>query len=568
MSSLLVVDDEPTVLHLFRRMFDKVGIEVLTAASAAEARRLVAETRPDVAILDLVLPDQTGLQAFQSLKEIDPRLPVIFMTASGNSDTAIEAMKLGALDYLLKPLDFAEVRKLVDQALEIRRWTRQRVTLQDSSAAVPAEGDALVGRCPAMQLVYKAIGRVASQNVTVLIRGESGTGKELVARALYHHSHRSSGPFMEVNSAAIPEALLESELFGHERGAFTGADRRRIGKFEQCHRGTLFLDEIGDMSPALQSKILRVLQEQRFERVGGNETIAADVRVIAATNRDLEKMVARSQFRADLYYRLNGYTIQLPPLRERGEDLSLLVDYFLLRANRDLGKEVRGVSPAAMDLLRRYSWPGNVRELQSVVRQSVLQTTGPVLLADFLPEIVRGGSPRRCRAASATMPGASTGSGSSTNAWRRGVEDLYDQALARMETELIARVLRRTGGNQLEAARILGVTRTTLRTKLRQLGIAIDRVVVGGDEPVRTRCRRRTATVPDSRSAPPSVGSRLPPTASGPRRLLAFKSPRWPRCSRSNARSVTAWASKAAARPFSRCAVVRSRSASPAANAS
>jgi two-component system nitrogen regulation response regulator GlnG len=483
MASLLVVDDEPTVLHLFRRMFDKVGIEVLTAASGSEARRLVAETHPDVAILDLVLPDQTGLEAFRQLKQLDPRLPVIFMTASGNSDTAIEAMKLGALDYLLKPLDFAEVRKLVDQALEIRRWTRQRVTLQESGDVVPAEGDALVGRCPAMQLVYKAIGRVASQNVTVLIRGESGTGKELVARALYHHSHRASGPFMEVNSAAIPEALLESELFGHERGAFTGADRRRIGKFEQCHRGTLFLDEIGDMSPALQSKILRVLQEQRFERVGGNETIAADVRVIAATNRDLEKMVARNQFRADLYYRLNGYTIQLPPLRERGEDLVLLADYFLLRANRDLGKEVRGVSPAAMDLLRRYSWPGNVRELQSVVRQSVLQTTGPVLLADFLPEIVHGGGPSTLRTAFGEDGGGEYWERFINERLTGGVEDLYDQALTRMETELISRVLRRTGGNQLEAARLLGVTRTTLRTKLRQLGIAIDRVVVGGDEP-------------------------------------------------------------------------------------
>ena len=483
MASLLVVDDEPTVLHLFRRMFDKVGIEVLTAANGGEAQRLVAETHPDVAILDLVLPDQSGLDAFRQLKQLDPRLPVIFMTASGNSDTAIEAMKLGALDYLLKPLDVAEVRKLVDQALEIRRWTRQRVTLQESSATPPAEGDALVGRCPAMQLVYKAIGRVASQNVTVLIRGESGTGKELVARALYHHSHRAAGPFMEVNSAAIPEALLESELFGYERGAFTGADRRRIGKFEQCHRGTLFLDEIGDMSPALQSKILRVLQEQRFERVGGNETIAADVRVIAATNRDLEKMVARHQFRADLYYRLNGYTIQLPPLRERGEDLVLLVDYFLLRANRDLGKDVRGVAPAAMDLLRRYAWPGNVRELQSIVRQSVLQTTGPVLLSDFLPEIVQGGGWSALRTA--------CGDEGSGEYWERfinerltsGVEDLYDQALTRMETELISRVLRRTGGNQVEAARILGVTRTTLRSKLRQLGIAIDRVVVGGDEP-------------------------------------------------------------------------------------
>lgn len=483
MASLLVVDDEPTVLHLFRRMFDKVGIEVLTAANGGEARRLIAETHPDVAILDLVLPDQSGLEAFRQLKQLDPRLPVIFMTASGNSDTAIEAMKLGALDYLLKPLDFAEVRKLVDQALEIRRWTRQRVTLQESAATLPAEGDALVGRCPAMQLVYKAIGRVASQNVTVLIRGESGTGKELVARALYHHSHRAAGPFMEVNSAAIPEALLESELFGYERGAFTGADRRRIGKFEQCHRGTLFLDEIGDMSPALQSKILRVLQEQRFERVGGNETIAADVRVIAATNRDLEKMVARHQFRADLYYRLNGYTIQLPPLRERGEDLVLLVDYFLLRANRDLGKDVRGVAPAAMDLLRRYAWPGNVRELQSIVRQSVLQTTGPVLLSDFLPEIVQGGGWPGLRTASVDDGGGEYWERFINERLTSGVEDLYDQALSRMETELISRVLRRTGGNQLEAARILGVTRTTLRSKLRQLGIAIDRVVVGGDEP-------------------------------------------------------------------------------------
>ena len=494
MASLLVVDDEPTVLHLFRRMFDKVGIEVLMAASGAEARRLAAETRPDVAVLDLVLPDETGLQAFQQLKQIDPRLPVIFMTASGNSDTAIEAIKLGALDYLLKPLDFAEVRKLVDQALEIRRWTGQRVSLQET-AVVPAVGDALVGRCPAMQSVYKAIGRVASQNVTVLIRGESGTGKELVARALYHHSHRSSGPFMEVNSAAIPEALLESELFGHERGAFTGADRRRVGKFEQCQRGTLFLDEIGDMSPALQSKILRVLQEQRFERVGGNETISADVRVIAATNRELEKMVSRNQFRADLYYRLNGFTIQLPSLRERGEDLLLLTDYFLLRANRDLGREVRGVAPAAMELLRRYSWPGNVRELQSVVRQSVLQTTGPVLLADFLPEIVRGGG------SPALLGSLEDGGG---EYWERfinerltiGVEDLYDQALARMETELISRVLRRTGGNQLEAARILGVTRTTLRNKLRQLGIAIDRIVVGGDDPAQEIPAGAEGTVP------------------------------------------------------------------------
>jgi len=353
MPIMLVVDDEPSVLQLFRRMFEKVGIEVLTAESAAAALEVVARIPPDVVVLDVFLPDESGLQTFQRLQRVDSRLPVVFMTASGDSDKAIEAMKLGALDYLIKPLDFAQVRKLVDQALEVRRWMLQPIEMQQAAGASVATGEVLVGRCAAMQLVYKAVGRVASQNVTVLIRGESGTGKELVARALYHHSNRCGGPFMAVNSAAIPESLLESELFGHEKGSFTGADRRRIGKFEQCNGGTLFLDEIGDMSPTLQSKMLRVLQEQRFERVGGNETITTDVRVIAATNRDLEKMVAAGGFRHDLYYRLNGYTIRLPALRDRGEDLVLLVDHFLSRANRELAKDVRGVSPEALDLLQR-----------------------------------------------------------------------------------------------------------------------------------------------------------------------------------------------------------------------
>ena len=252
------------------------------------------------------------------------------------------------------------------------------------------DADALLGRCPAMQEVYKAIGRVAPQDVTVLILGESGTGKELVARAIYHYSSRAKGPFLAINCAAIPETLLESELFGHEKGAFTGADRKRIGKFEQCHGGTLFLDEIGDMTPLTQTKILRVLQEQEFERVGGNEPIKADVRVIAATNRDLEKMVAEGTFRGDLYYRLNVFTIKLPPLRERGDDLPLLAEHFVRRFGRELKKDVRGIAPEAMELLRRYPWPGNVRELQSVIKQALLQATGPVLLPEFLPAAVRG----------------------------------------------------------------------------------------------------------------------------------------------------------------------------------
>ena len=235
-----------------------------------------------------------------------------------------------------------------------------------------------------MQEVYKAIGRVAPQDVTVLILGESGTGKELVARAIYQHSRRAAGPFLAINCAAIPETLLESELFGHEKGAFTGADRRRIGKFEQCHGGTLFLDEIGDMTPLTQTKVLRVLQEQQFERVGGNETIQTDVRVIAATNRDLEQLIAAGQFRSDLYYRLNVFTIRLPPLRERDDDLPLLVMHFLRRFSRELGKDTYGIAPEALDVLRRHPWPGNVRELQSVLKQALLQATGPILAPESL----------------------------------------------------------------------------------------------------------------------------------------------------------------------------------------
>jgi len=363
----------------------------------------------------------------------------------------------------------------VERAFEISRLMRVPATLPEGGEP-SAAADALVGRSPAMQEVYKAIGRVAPQDVTALILGESGTGKELVARAIYHYSKRSGGPFLAINCAAIPENLLESELFGHEKGAFTGADRKRIGKFEQAGGGTLFLDEIGDMTPLTQTKILRVLQGQEFERVGGSEPIRADVRVVAATNRDLERMVADGTFRGDLYYRLNVFTIRLPPLRERGDDLPLLVEHFVRRYGREMGKGVREVSSEAMAVFRRYPWPGNVRELQSVVKQALLGTTGSVVLPEFLPSAVRReGGPV---GGSAFDFGGLTGY--VEDQLGAGSTSLYADYQALTDRHLLALVLRHAGGNLSQAARALGITRATLRTKLATLGLKVDRP--SGDE--------------------------------------------------------------------------------------
>jgi two-component system nitrogen regulation response regulator GlnG len=477
MPKLLVVDDEPAVVDLFQGVFEKQGIDVVGAASAAQAIRAVTREQPDVAVLDVLLPDGSGLDVFRELRQLDAKLPVIVMTGGGDSGTAIEAMGLGALDYLTKPLNVRELTMLVDQALEIRRLMNEPVQV-DAAAGDEASGNLMIGRCPAMQNVYKAIGRVASQNVTVLIRGESGTGKELVARALYQYSARRQGPFLAVNCAAIPESLLESELFGHEKGAFTSADKKRIGKFEQCSGGTLFLDEIGDMSAILQSKLLRVLQEKTFDRVGGNETIRTDVRVISATNRDLEKMVADKLFREDLFYRLDGYTIELPPLREREEDLPTLVDHFRRMANRDLGKEVKRVSDDAMTLLLKFGWAGNVRQLQSVVRQSVLQTTGPVLLPAFLPDVIRRG---KAADTSVTATNKDSLDGWIERSLTAASKTLYDDVIADVDLRIISRVLQHCGGSQSEAAKVLGMSRTTLRSKIDKLGIKIGRVVQSGE---------------------------------------------------------------------------------------
>jgi len=467
MPRLLVVDDEPSILHFFRRAFPAPDVTLLTASTAAEGLAAVERDRPDVVVLDINLAGESGLETFRRVQAIDPKVPVIFITGHGTADTAIEAMRLGAYEYLLKPLELDHLCDLVQRAFEISRLMRVPAVIPEGDGTTEAN-DALVGRCPAMQAVYKQVGRVAPQDMTVLILGESGTGKELVARAVYHYSHRSGGPFLAVNCAAIPEALLESELFGHEKGAFTGADRRRIGKFEQASGGTLFLDEIGDMTPPTQAKILRVLQGQEFERIGGSEPIRADVRVVAATNRDLERMVADGTFRGDLYYRLNVFTIRLPPLRDRGDDLALLVNHFVRRFSRELGKDVREVSADAMEVLRRHTWPGNVRELQSVVKQALLATTGPVVLPEFLPPTVRG---------SAGDPAFDFGglTGFVTDQLRAGSTTLYADFQGLTDRHLLAQVMRHAGGNLTQAARTLGITRATLRTKLTALGIAVER---------------------------------------------------------------------------------------------
>jgi two-component system nitrogen regulation response regulator GlnG len=427
---------------------------------------------PDVIVLDLGPTDRPGLEFYQQIRRLNTRIPIIVVTQATRADAAIEAMKQGAYDCLFVPVDLPLLERVVGAALEVAWGMRQPVQTEETETNPGTEG-AIVGTCAAMGEVYKAIGRVATQDVPVLITGESGTGKELVARAIYEHSPRAQAPFLALNCAAIPENLLESELFGHEKGAFTGADRRRIGKFEQCNGGTIFLDEIGDMPLALQAKILRLLQDQAFERVGGNETIRTNVRLIAATPCDLKARAAEGKFRADLYYRLRVFTIHLPSLRERGDDLPLLVQHYLRRFNRELGREVRHVAPETLERLRRYPWPGNIRELQSVLKQALLQASGPTLLPAFLPESLGGPN----AGVPIGSPEAEPGVEQFLVRQRFGPTDrnLYAEAHRQLDRFLLPRVLEFAQGSQHRAALLLGVARQTLRMKLRDLGVSAPR---------------------------------------------------------------------------------------------
>ncbi|MBV8129150.1 MAG: sigma-54-dependent Fis family transcriptional regulator [Planctomycetaceae bacterium] len=469
----MLIDDDPSLIPgQMRQAFPAPAHRVEVVGTGAEGLKRVGSRPPDVILLDLGLPDQSGLEVYQQIRRIDARIPVIFVTMAKTADAAIEAMKQGAYDYLFKPLDLQQLRRVVGEGLEVAWRMREPAILAETATDPDVEG-AILGSCPAMREVYKAIGRVAAQDVPVLITGESGTGKELVARAIYQHGPRGKAPFLALNCAAIPENLLESELFGHEKGAFTGADRRRIGKFEQCNGGTLFLDEIGDMPLPLQAKILRVLQEQSFERVGGNETVRTDVRLIAATHRDLKVLSAEGRFRPDLYYRLGVFTIHLPPLRERGDDLALLAERYLRRYSRELGREVREFAPEAMERLRSYGWPGNIRELQSVLKQALLRASGTVLLPAFLPEPLG--------ATGQTAPLLSAGEEPGVETWivrqRLGsdVRDLYAHAHRELDRLLLPRVMEYARGSQHQAALLLGIARQTLRLKLRDLGLSITR---------------------------------------------------------------------------------------------
>ncbi len=467
MPTILIVDDDKSIRYSLKRMLEG-DYSILTAQSGEEALVQFREGAPDLVLMDIKMPGRDGMEVLKEIKSIDPKSLVILMTAYGTTETAIEAMKYGAFDYILKPFPIPQMRRLVERALTLRRLMKGGVTYAPLADG-EGEEERIVGSSSKMQEIYKMIGQIAPSEVTVLLRGESGTGKELMARAIYHHSLRSNQPFLPVNCAAIPDTLLESELFGHEKGAFTGAVSRRIGKLEQCQGGTIFLDEIGDMSLSTQAKLLRVLQEKTFERLGGMETIKVDIRFIVATNKDLEEAILKGRFREDLYYRLNVVSLMIPPLRERREDIPQLVTYFLKRFNRELRKGVVGVTPSAMDKMMAYGWPGNVRQLENVLKRAMVLCQGEWILEDQL--FLEGG--REKEEVESELS-------------KKTIEDLLDMLfgeLSKVQTSqdldmisilergLILRALQKTKGNQLKAASLLGIHRSTLRGKMEKYNI-------------------------------------------------------------------------------------------------
>jgi two-component system nitrogen regulation response regulator GlnG len=386
--TILVIDDDTEVRYSLNRVLSSQHYRVQEAASGDEGVAAVKKQAPDVVLLDNRMGGMSGLETLQHIRSANPKQLVIFMTAFGTAQTAIEAMKFGAYDYVVKPFDPTKLLAMVDSALRTQADSRSAAGYQPV-VNTEEHKEGIVGVSPAMQQVFKIIGQFAASDASVMITGESGTGKELVARSLHRHSHRSAKPFVAVNCAAIPENLIESELFGHERGSFTGATAQRLGKFELCDGGTIFLDEIGDMTPTTQTKILRVLQGGEIQRVGGVETIKINVRVIAATNKDLEALVRDKQFREDLYYRLNVVRVRLPPLRERVEDVPQIIDFFVQNLAKAKKVKARKVSPEALELFSRYRWPGNVRELENVVYRSAVAATGDTVLPKDLPEELR-----------------------------------------------------------------------------------------------------------------------------------------------------------------------------------
>ena len=478
MNTILVIDDDDQLRRSFEKLLTEEGYQVASAASAEAGLQAVTARCPDLVILDIRLPGMNGLEAFERLHAMEPKLPVIIMTAYGTTETAIKATRMGAFDYILKPFDIPDMLAAIRKALNAGRFMRTPVAL--NTTPENADRDAIIGSSPAMQEVYKAIGRVAATDATVLIRGDSGTGKELAARAIYQHSERSNRPFMVINCVAIPETLLESELFGYEKGAFTGATHRRIGKIEQANGGTIFLDEIGDMPIKLQAKILRLLQEKCVERLGGRETIGVDVRIIAATNRNLEEMIAETSFREDLYYRLKVVTIWLPPLSQRAEDIEPLARYHLARYAVELGLEAPPITKEALATLRQLPWPGNVRELANTIQKALIFNRGvPLRSEDIMSAVKEHGL---------TQSSDSPGSEDNLRKWVRNQirncesERLFEECVDRFSALLINEALNFTDGNRSRVARLLGISRPTLHAKIDKYQLTFETSVKGPNE--------------------------------------------------------------------------------------
>jgi len=469
MSTILIIDDDDQLRKSFYKLLSEEGYAAEGAASGEAGLEIIRNQSPDLVIVDIRLPGMNGLETFQAIHDLEPKLPVIIMTAYGTTETAIKAIKTGAFDYILKPFEIPDMLAVIKQALEAGRFMRSPVQVDVSPDESTKE--AIVGRSKSMQDVYKAIGRVSTADATVLIRGESGTGKELVARAIYQYSLRSEKPFLVINCVAIPENLLESELFGYEKGAFTGAAHRRVGKIEQASGGTVFLDEIGDMPFSIQAKILRLLQEKSIERLGGRETIPVDVRILAATNRDLEAALADGRFREDLYYRLKVVTISLPPLRERKDDIPLLTDFFLSRYASELDMDNPGITRDALPTFKNYQWPGNVRELANTIQKALIFSRGAPIQAEDVIQVLSGEKVFRNSDPKATD--------AVVRRWMRSsmtseVEiHTFEKIMDHFAGILVSEALNLTDGNRSRAAKLLGLSRPTLHSKIEKYDLKL-----------------------------------------------------------------------------------------------
>jgi DNA-binding NtrC family response regulator len=465
-STILIIDDDDQLRKSFNKLLIEEGYDSKCAASGEAGLKIIQEEIPDLVILDMRLPGMNGFETFKTIHKTEPKLPVIIMTAFGTTETAIEATKMGAFDYILKPFDIPEILVVIKQALEASRFMRSPVDMDP----IPEKSyrDAIIGRSKPMQEVYKTIGRVSETEATVLIRGESGTGKELVARAVYQHSTRADRPFLVINCVAIPETLLESELFGYEKGAFTGATHRRIGKIEQANNGTVFLDEIGDMPLSIQAKVLRLLQERSIERLGGRNTIPVNVRIIAATNRDLESAIVQGRFREDLYYRLKVVSIFLPPLKDRLEDIPALTDFFLARYSQEAKVENPGITKKAKVFLATNLWKGNVRELGNTLQKALIFNRGAAICKEDILQAIQGNNV--CNSKNYEKDEQAMRQWARKMLTSPSVEKRFDDCMDRFANIIISEALNFTDGNRSQAAKLLGLSRPTLHSKIEKFG--------------------------------------------------------------------------------------------------